>query len=552
MEAECAGVEACTVSVGTRQVVRLSGDRTLAGNIAVRFEAGGEWAVEGGALTIGSGRVEAPERQQVFAAGSQVRGLDEARPEWFAGVGVNGYPAEALAGAYRATKAWGTIRMGVGAYLSPFFDPTTWNTCGSGKFLLYDSPRTFVGAGRPGVDEERDPQRLVGGTIVRGEVCGVAALKVYHLGLDEGPWVVRNLYGGNPAYGFMLTHAGPVGLVRGTHFEDVSVLTNGMENQHSLIVEGQDDVTVQGLWIWTQGGTHGLVIKSSHATVRDFHCKGASSECLIVKSDAATDGAGYAADVVVDGVEISALKRDGDTGGIEIDSRWDAVERLRLEHVTERGTTYGIKGSGSWFHSLRDLTIRDWTAEVMGECLHLERAEGVIVEGFRCATRGDWGLRDAMWIDAGDVRVRSGRIECAGTCEAVSGIADLGRGNRFEDVTGVGLGGYLLETGGRAGMSGLGGVDGRVVRRYVAPRESLAVKKMLWVEEMKVNLRIAVTALDMRMRARAEFALGVIGLVVVGGAGLVWAGLAGVGMMMGLRGRRGSGASVGVGPPSRG
>ena len=174
----------------------------------------------------------------------------------------------------------------------------------------------------------------VGGTIVRGEVCGVAALKAYHLGLDEGPWVVRNLYGGNPAYGFMLTHAGRVGVVRGTHFEDISVLTNGMENQHSVIVEGQDEVTVQGLWIWTQGGTHGLVIKSSHATVRDFHCKGASSECLIVKSDAATDGAGYAADVLVDGVEISAMKTEGDTGGIEIDSRWDSVERLRLEHVT--------------------------------------------------------------------------------------------------------------------------------------------------------------------------------------------------------------------------
>ncbi len=509
----CAGAEICTVRVMDRWGLRLAGDAGLPANIVLRFEEGGEMGISGGALTIGSGRVEAGEGQRIFAGGSAVRGLDEARPEWFAEVGADGYPAEAMAGAYRATKVWGTIRLREATYLSPFFDPSSWLPCAGAKMSLYDSPRSFVGMGRPGVDDERDPQRLVGGTILRGEVCGVVALKAYHLGLDEGPWVVAHVFDGHPGYGFVLSHAGPVGAVKGTRLEDVSVLTNGMDSQHSVIIEGQDDAAVQGLWIWTQGGTHGLVIKSSHTTVRDFHCKGASSDCLIVKSDAATDGAGYAAEVVVDGVEISSLRVAGDTGGIGIDSRWDSVHALTMDHVTERGTSYGILGSGSLFHTMRDVTVRHWTAEVEGMCLNLTEAARVVVEEFRCQSRGAAGV--GMLLKAKESTIRSGTIGCQEGCgkNGMSGIFDLGRGNRFEGVTAVGLTGYLLEdaAGAHPEVNRLAvmGTGGRVRRRYVAPPVSLGERLAGWIAVTKVNLRIVWTTLDTRLAGRLRFWVGV-------------------------------------------
>ena len=142
--------------------------------------------------------------------------LAVARPEWFA-VGVvdaegrKTYPAEALAGAYRATAPWGTILLEDASYVSPFYDPAKRNPCG-GAMMPYVSPRKFVGVGRPAVDDERRPQRLVGGSVILGEVCGSAALQVAHLGVDVGPGVVAGLYGGVKANGIFLPSHG--GLIR--------------------------------------------------------------------------------------------------------------------------------------------------------------------------------------------------------------------------------------------------------------------------------------------------------------------------------------------------
>jgi hypothetical protein len=139
--------------------------------------------------------------------------------------------------------------------------------------------------GRPQVDDALHPQRLVGGSVILGEVCGSAPLQAAHLGVDAGPLVVRDLYKGVKSNGIYLPNHGSFNPKRGTHLADVSVLTNDLDGQHSVLIEGEEEALLEGLWIWTPGGTHGLVLKSAHSVVRDFHCKGAASDCLLVKSD---------------------------------------------------------------------------------------------------------------------------------------------------------------------------------------------------------------------------------------------------------------------------
>jgi hypothetical protein len=317
----------------------------------------------------------APPRGMVAAAVSTTGGnLSMARPEWFAAamVGADGwktYPAEALAGAYRATAPWGTILLSDANYVSPFYDPAKPDGCG-GASTQYASPRRFVGVGRPQVDDALHPQRLVGGSVILGEVCGSAPLQAAHLGVDAGPLVVRDLYKGVKSNGIYLPNHGSFNPKRGTHLADVSVLTNDLDGQHSVLIEGEEEALLEGLWIWTPGGTHGLVLKSAHSVVRDFHCKGAASDCLLVKSDYKTAANGFSSDDQLEDIHITGLAKPGDTGGIVLDARWDNVQRITLSNVYEDGTSFGFRGAGSWFYKLKGVTIEGWTArQITGPCM---------------------------------------------------------------------------------------------------------------------------------------------------------------------------------------
>jgi hypothetical protein len=299
--------------------------------------------------------------------------LAVARPEWFAAgvVGTDGrrtYPAEALAGAYRATAAWGTILLGEASYVSPFYDVAKKDRCGE-AMVRYATPRKLVGVGRPVADDERHPQRLMGGTVILGEVCGSAALQAEHLGVDAGPGVVREQYGGVESNGIYLPSHGAFNPKRGTQLEDVAVLTNDMNGQHSVLIEGDEGAVVDGLWVWTPGGTHGLILKSAHSVVRDFHCKGASADCLLVKSDYMTAANGFAAEDRLEGIHIGYLGQPGDTGGITLDAMWDTVSNIEFREVDEEGLAFGFRGAGSWFHRLKGVRVDGWKARGMvGPC----------------------------------------------------------------------------------------------------------------------------------------------------------------------------------------
>ena len=330
--------------------------------------------------------IYAPPARLVAEAAAQGK-LAVARPEWFAAgvAGADGrmvYPAEALAGAYRATVPWGTILLSDASYVSPFYDAAKRDSCG-GALTPYATPRRFVGVGRPGVDDARHPQRLVGGSVILGEVCGSAALQAAHLGVDVGPGVVRGLYRGVKANGIYLPSHGRFNPKRGTRLEDVSVLTNDMAGQHSVLIEGEEGAVVDGLWVWAPGGTHGLILKSAHSVVRDYHCAGADADCLLVKSDYMTAANGNATDDVLEGIHIHALNTPGDTGGITLDGTWDTVSNITFRDVEEDGLAYGFSGAGSWFHRVKGVRIEGWTARGMvGPCTGFGmRSEVVVVRG---------------------------------------------------------------------------------------------------------------------------------------------------------------------------
>jgi hypothetical protein len=273
---------------------------------------------------IGLGIYEPPQ-WMVVEAGAKGK-LAEARPEWFAApaVGADGrrvYPAEALAGAYRATAVWGTILLSDASYVSPFYDAAKRDPCG-GAMTPYATPRKFVGVGRPVVDDERQPQRLVGGSVILGEVCGGASMQAAHVGVDAGAVVARTVYGGVRSNGIFLFNEWGFNPKRGTRLEDVSVLTNDADGQHSVLIEGEEGAVVDGLWIWTPGGTHGLILKSAHSVVRNFHCRGGTADCLLVKSDYRTAESGSATDDRFENIDIADMEKLGDTGGISFDAHW--------------------------------------------------------------------------------------------------------------------------------------------------------------------------------------------------------------------------------------
>lgn len=382
MERACGVTEApCRIVVSSAQTITLNRPHTIPAGIVLRFEPGGFWTVNGAALTVGSGVVEAPESGRIFAGSGAIAGLSVARPEWFVPAQSAEYPPEALAAAYYATMRWGTILLGAAAYDSPFY-----STAGCAAAMTrYTSPRRIVGVARPTVDDEVRPQALVGGSIIRGEICGSAPLAAEHLGVDAGPKVVASLYGGHQSDGIYLYQHGRFNPKYGTKLTDVSVLTNDSPTEHSVLVEGEEGAVISGLWIWTPGGTHGLVLKSAHSKVSGFHCKGATADCLLVKSDYRTAANGLAEDDRFDGMMISDLARPGDTGGIVLDARWDDVSRISFRNVQEDGLRYGFEGDGSWFYTLQGVTIADWTARGMtGPCTEFRHSGAVEVVRAQC------------------------------------------------------------------------------------------------------------------------------------------------------------------------
>lgn len=358
--------------------------RQLRSGMRVTFGASGAWQLSDGTLDVNGAEISAPPEQQIFRGNGLVRGLRVAQPEWFASPVRGELPAGALQRAYQATVPWGAIQLGNAAYLSPFFEPAD-GGCG-GRTLMWDSPRTLVGIRRPVPDSETDPTRLENGTVIRGAICGSGVLRATHLGVDAGPYVVATELAGRAPLGIVMANHGALGTNAGSVLEDVSVLTTGLKDQHSVLLDGQRKATVKDLWIWTLGGTHGLVMKSFDSTVQNLHCAGASADCLILKSDYITDHAGQASNDIVDGVFLHFLKRPGDTGGIYLDARWDSLTNLKLLNVHEQGLSYGIQGADSIFHSLRNVLIDHWTAEDMtGPCLQLTGSSNVRLEHFHCS-----------------------------------------------------------------------------------------------------------------------------------------------------------------------
>ena len=494
----------CVVDVRSRTPLQLSSIPYVPRDMRFRFEPGGVLELGAGTLDFSGGSIEtavvgAP--MQIFAGAGKVAGLNEARPEWFVPATDGAVPATALAAAYAATVTWGTIRLSARSYVSPFtaIPRTDWPAPPSSVLQVpYDSPRSFIGSGRPVPDSDSAPTRLIGGSILLGPVMGNVPMIAEHLGVDNGPNAAAQYFGGWRGYGLVLASTGKL-QGTGTRFEDLSVLTTNAVNQHSVMIEAQSFATVQGLWIWSLGGLHGLVIKSSHTTVDDFHCKGGGSDCLVIKSDFDTASAGYASDDTFNGVYISYLKTPGDTGGIAVDSSWDNVHDVTLSDVHLDGLNLGIYIFGSLVHTARNLHLDHWTATRMsGRCFDTLHTDHIDVSDFACSLVPAV-VPAAFIVDGTAMRLSNIRLQCTGTAEAchdahTSGVDIVSRGVQLQAIEGIHLGGalvrsaYPLSEGDRAQLR-MSDMAGPLVAAYQAPHLSLLARLRL----LKPPLRILYT-----------------------------------------------------------
>ena len=475
LRAACIAVapKVCHVTVSEPMQLHFAGTAYVPTNMHVRFMDDGRWQIEGGStLDFSGGSVEAPADRWIFGGSGRVVGLNEARPDWFGNAKVaegrwtaekaatrpdwfgnpTGPPVSAslMVAAYEATVTGGTIRLNARAYMSPFTAlAQSISALGVGPDVVqYTSPRTFIGAGRPLPDNETAPTRLVRGTVIVGQVVGSAPIVVEHLGIDDGPFVAKNEFGGFKGHGLAMFGTGRLEGT-GTRIEDVSVLTGAGESTHSVMVEGQRDATIHGLWIWSLGGLHGLVLKSSHSTVGDFHCKGSAGDCLIVKSDYATSRAGRATDDTLSNIFISYLAKPGDTGGIVIDSTWDTVRDVRISDVHLDGLSYGLEGTGSLFFKLRNLRLDHWQARgMLGRCVDMVGFDGVDVSNIDCAL-APVPLAEAFRFDGAHLRLADIDVRCDGSpavCAAAgsAGITLLSKSAEIARIHGAQLGGQLI------------------------------------------------------------------------------------------------------------
>ena len=451
LRAACIAVapKVCHVTVSEPMQLHFAGTAYVPANMQVRFEPGGIWQIDNGTLDFSGGTIEASAEQQVFSGGGKVVGLNEARPEWFVNNESPDVPASAMIAAYNATVTWGTIRLNARSYMSPFTTlPQSISPSGAlYPHIAYNSPRTFLGAGRPLPDSDTAPTRLVGGTILVGQVIGTAPIVVEHLGVDDGPRAAQR-FAGFKGHGLAMFGTGNLEGT-GTRIEDVSVLTGAGESTHSVMVEGQRGATIHGLWIWSLGGLHGLVLKSSHSTVDDFHCKGSAGDCLIVKSDYATSRAGRATDDTLSNIFISYLAKPGDTGGIVIDSTWDTVRDVSISDVRLDGLSYGLEGTGSLFFKLRNLRLDHWQARgMLGRCVDMVGFDGVDVSNVDCAL-APVPVAEAFRFDGAHLRLADIDVRCDGSpaaCAAAgsAGITLLSKSAEIARIHGAQLGGQLI------------------------------------------------------------------------------------------------------------
>ena len=512
----------CAVLLEGRYTLALTSDWHLPATMHLHFAQGSSLAVTGGVLHFDDASVEAPPDTSLFPDPERIRDLSAARPEWFAqGQPAGPVSASVLAEAYEATVPWGTIYLQNRQYVSPF------HAC-PGSALRFDSPRTLVGAARPVPDDPAAPTHLQDGTTLLGGITGTAPLRLAHLGIDAGPQVAAQVLHGCEPPGIFIEQPGRT-FVSGDRLEDVSILTTGLPNMHSVMFAGHRDTQIKDLWIWTLGGTHGLVMKSENSMVDGLHCWGALYDCLIVKSDYATSFLGRAVHDRISHVDIHPLRPGGYVGGIVVESRWDTVRDLEMDDIHQSGSRFAIVLLGSTFYRPRGITIRHWTADdVTGTCLFSDKANDTTISDFQCSLL-PLAQAGAVLLHSRNISLRRGTVRCTGLAAqcnsaAIDGVLNASNGTSLDHFVAQDLSGYVVRSSGpSASLSATEapGMDGRIVISYRVPYS------VRWHDaclQIKPNLRILYTAVTSRVfsRPRTYVACGLIFLLAAASAGLGW------------------------------
>jgi hypothetical protein len=171
--------------------------------------------------------------------------------------GQSALPFLTLNGAAAVAQSGDTIRVGIGT-----FAPMT--TALAAYVPIY-------GSGKPTVDSETNPTKLVGGTIIQGpfpsggEAAAVSGMQLYDLGVDTGSAVCTALYSGVAQSAIDITNVNsshPIGVprLRDIRVRNVVALTNSaISAVHAALIENVERADVRDLETWYS--LYGLVIK---------------------------------------------------------------------------------------------------------------------------------------------------------------------------------------------------------------------------------------------------------------------------------------------------
>ena len=199
---------------------------------------------------------------------------------------------------------------------------------------------TFIGEQTP--QFHTNNLYLTNGTVIQGPFNFTNNnIALIRLGVDSGPNVVTNAYGGTPQDA-IIVGASPTAAQR-FMVRDVVSLGNGSAANavHLLSFEGNDNMSVQGFE--GRGGHHGLVIKSSGANVSDVVIRGAFAEGVFIKSGNNTGQ--RAANINLNNIRVesmSAIANDtGDAFRMEANQGIEIVN-VNVNNFTSTNTQNGV------------------------------------------------------------------------------------------------------------------------------------------------------------------------------------------------------------------
>jgi len=330
METAC-GAIACQIIVTTPQTITLAANHTIPANIALRFDNGGIWTVNGAfTLTVGSGLLSATSTTtRIFDGTAAITGLHQIRPEWLGSTNISQAVISSLV-------SYGTVLLG------PFAYTTAFSGAPIGTHCLNANNISIIGSQMPVFSS--DWTGLVNGSIIKGglNVCGGDSFTIKNVGLDNGSaWVAA----GHPAGDGLVIEGRDIGnpadpFVLNPTIENVVAVTNSNNNVfHGFLVEHTVGASIRN--VKAAVAFHCFAFKSLRSTLEGLEARSCGGDGLIIKGDNYTPNAG---DMSASNIYVENIN-PGDTGaGIQLQAgETGALGSVHVSNFTVIGAVWGMR-----------------------------------------------------------------------------------------------------------------------------------------------------------------------------------------------------------------